>query len=150
MSLSGNLWFFLAVSAAICWGLGYTFAERVFKEGIHPYVFLSLLVGAQLIAYPVLFHLSGGDVRSQFGLLKNPFIIGLVLASMLAFIVGNASVFSSIQLKNASLASIIEIAYPFLVVLFSWLIFRDVQVNFYTILGGVLVFSGVALVFWKS
>ena len=150
MSLSGNLWFFLALGAAICWGLGYTFAERLFKEGVHHYVFLSLLVAAQLIAYPLFFYFSGGEAKSQIEILKNPFVIALMLGSMAAFIFGNAFVFSSIHLKNASLSSIIEIAYPFLVVLFSWLFFRDVQVNLYTILGGVLVFSGVALVFWKS
>ena len=150
MSLGGNLWFFLAVGAAICWGLGYTFAERVFKEGVHHYAFLSFMVASQIIAYPLFFYFSGGDAKAQFEVLKNPYVLGLIVACMAAFILGNAFVFSSIQLKNASLSSIIKIAYPFLVVLFSWLFFRDVQVNLYTILGGVLVFSGVALVFWKS
>lgn len=150
MNLSGNLWFFLAVGAAICWGLGYTFAERLFKEGVHHYVFLSLLVAAQLVAYPILFHFGGGEVKSQWEVFKNPFVIAMMLGSMAAFIIGNAFVFNSIQLKNASLSSIIEIAYPFLVVLFSWLFFRDIQVNLYTVLGGVLVFAGVSLVFWKS
>lgn len=150
MNLANNMWFFLAVGAAICWGLGYTFAERVFKEGMNPYLYLSIITASQIIAYPLFFYFTGGDAKSQLEILKNPYVIGCLVAAMAAFVLGNAFVFSSIQLKNASLASIIEIAYPFLVVLFTWLFFKDVQVNLYTILGGILVFSGVALVFVKS
>ncbi len=151
MNLSSHLWFFLAVGASICWGLGYMLSERIFKLGVSPYLFLSCMVAGQVIAYPLfLYFTQGGDVRGQLDLLKNSTIVLFILGSMFAFIFGNAFVFSSIQMKNASLSSLIEIAYPFLVVLFSWVFFRENHMNLYTLLGGILIFSGVSVILLKS
>ena len=47
---------------------------------------------------------------------------------------------ASIQMKGASIASIIEISYPFFVVLFTYLIFKESNLNTATIIGGILVF----------
>ncbi len=150
MNLTSHLWFILAVSASVCWGLGYMLSERIFKLGVSPYLFLSLMVAGQVIAYPVLFFLTQGNARNQIELLKTSPVLILVLFAMLAFILGNAFVFSSIQMKNASLSSLIEIAYPFLVVIFTIIFFKENHMNLYTWMGGLLIFSGVTLILLKS
>lgn len=150
MNGHSHLWFYLACGAALCWGLGYTFAERILKVGINPYVFLSIAVASQVIAYPILFFLTDGNLSRQLAVLKNPSSMLYIAAAVVFFIIGNACVFSSVQMKNASLSSLIEITYPIFVVIFSWLLFREAHVNIYTLLGGFLILSGVFLVFLKS
>ena len=150
MSLSSHLWFFLALGAAVFWGLGYAFTEKIMKDGLNPFVLLSFLVLAQMIAYPLFFYFSGGDYKSQIDLLKNPTALWMLALVMIFFVLGNAFIFSSIQMKNASLSNIIEISYPIFVVLFSWLIFKENHVNIHTVIGGTLIFSGVTLILLKS
>ncbi|MGA2053413.1 MAG: EamA family transporter, partial [Opitutales bacterium] len=53
----------------------------------------------------------------------------------------------AIQHKNATLASLIEISYPFFVALFAWLLFRDVQLSWATALGGLLILAGIAIIY---
>jgi drug/metabolite transporter (DMT)-like permease len=52
--------------------------------------------------------------------------------------------------KNATLASLIEISYPFFVAVFAWLFFRETQFTWPTVFGGVLILSGVAVVFFSN
>lgn len=150
MNISAHLWFFLAVGASVCWGFGYMLSERIFKLGVSPYLFLSCMVAGQIVAYPLFFYFTQGNARDQLELLKSPTVFFFVLGAIIAFILGNAFVFSSIQMKNASLSSLIEIAYPFLVVIFSLIFFKENHMNFYTWVGGVLIFSGVSLILLKS
>ncbi|MCD8497767.1 MAG: EamA family transporter [Alphaproteobacteria bacterium] len=44
----------------------------------------------------------------------------------------------------------IEITYPVFTILFAWLLYRDVQVNLHTALGGLLIFAGVGIIYFKS
>lgn len=150
MIASPHLWFYLAVGAAVSWGVGYALVEKVLKAGISPFVLLSLTGITHFIAFSLIFYFSSSSGKNQVELLKTPSVLVPVIICCLFYLLGNAFVFTSIGIKNASLSSLIEIAYPFFVVLFSWLFFREVHVNFYTIVGGLLIFSGVSLIFLKS
>ena len=150
MNLAAHLWFILALGAAIFWGLGYAFTEKLMKDGLNPYLLLTGLVAAQVIAYPLFFYFGSADFKSQMDLFKNPKMIMVMMAAMAFFILGNAFIFNSIQMKNASLSNIIEISYPIFVVLFSWLIFKENHINIHTVIGGALIFSGVTLILLKS
>ena len=48
--------------------------------------------------------------------------------------------------KNPTLVSLIEISYPLFVVLFTWIFFREMQLNPVTCVGGLLVLAGVAVI----
>jgi len=50
------------------------------------------------------------------------------------FLIGNALIIIAIKNKNATVASLIEISYPIFVVLFSYLIFRNSNLNTGTII----------------
>ena len=41
-------------------------------------------------------------------------------------------------------------AYPVFVALFAWLLFREMHINTSVIIGGVLVFAGVAMIIWNN
>jgi drug/metabolite transporter (DMT)-like permease len=60
---------------------------------------------------------------------------------------GALLIYIAIGEKNATLASLIEISYPFFVAVFAWLFFRETQFSWPTVFGGLLILGGVAVVF---
>ncbi len=66
------------------------------------------------------------------------------------FALGSFFILYSISLKNATMANIIEISYPVFTFFFAWLLFRDVQLNTAAALGGLLIFSGIAVIYLKG
>jgi drug/metabolite transporter (DMT)-like permease len=54
----------------------------------------------------------------------------------------------SVQGSNATFAGIIEMSYPIFIVAFSYLLFREHHLNAGIIVGGVLIFIGVAVVYF--
>ena len=57
---------------------------------------------------------------------------------------GALLIYIAIGEKNATLASFIEISYPFFVAVFAWLFFRETQFSWPTVFGGLLILGGVA------
>lgn len=145
-----HLWFYTALAAAMCWGFGYTVAERVIKMGIPPPFMLIISGFTSFFCYLIISLCNGkfgigakvmtGDLRTFF----------MCVAFGLTVVIGNYFIFLSMSQKNATLVNMIEIAYPFFTFLFAWLLFREVQLNWATALGGLLIFSGVGVIYWKS
>ncbi len=141
------MWIVYALLAAVIWGISYAASGRVLERGMSPSVFFfsytafaalaslaGLLVTGRLAAVPVEFRGLGGD-GIWFGV--------AVIASAL----GTLLIFMAIGEKNATLASLIEISYPFFVAIFAWVFFRETQFNWPTLAGGVMILGGVAVVF---
>jgi drug/metabolite transporter (DMT)-like permease len=70
-----------------------------------------------------------------------------LLVAIVSSATGGLLIYVAIGEKNATLASLIEISYPFFVAVFAWLFFRDIQFNWQTLIGGALILGGVAVVF---
>src|SRR5262249_245913 len=70
--------------------------------------------------------------------------------AMICSTAGGLAIFKAIDSKKATLASLIEVSYPFFVAVFAWLFFRETQFNWPTVLGGVLILSGVAVVYFGN
>jgi uncharacterized membrane protein len=66
--------------------------------------------------------------------------IGLILAEFF--------IAYSIIGKNATISGLIEISYPLFIALFSFLIFREYSINTQTIIGGLLIFCGVIVIYY--
>jgi len=137
-----NPGFIYAIGAAIVWGIVYCIDQRVLDAvSPLPLLFLDSLITA-IIMVPFLFHerhsiktfLSSGKLN-----------IELMIASIVLAALANFLIFSGIKLLGASSASIIEIMYPFFVVLFSFIFFKNTP-NIYFIIGALLVFAGSAMI----
>lgn len=150
MGLDNPMWIVYALGASLLWGISYAASGRVIERGMSPLTFffcyaafgmlagaLTLLVQGRLVALP-------GDVRALGG---DWVWLAVALATSSA---GALLIYMAIGEKNATLASLIEISYPFFVVVFAWIFFRDVQINWPTVLGGVLILAGVGIVFWGN
>ncbi len=137
-----NIGFIFAIGAAVTWGLVYAIDQRILAN-ISPIVLL--FIDSVISAIILLPFVSFSD-----GSLKNVIVSGkasilLILSSVVLAAVANLLIFSSIKLIGSPTASIIEIAYPFFVVLFTFLFFRSVP-NIYFFLGGILIFAGSLII----
>jgi drug/metabolite transporter (DMT)-like permease len=141
------MWILLALSASVLWGVSYAASGRILSRGLDPVafffcyaIFTTLFTGAILLANGELFSVP----REVRGLGKDWIWL---LVALGASSVGGLLIYEAIGEKNATLASLIEISYPFFVALFAWVFFRETQFNLATVLGGLLILGGVFTVF---
>lgn len=130
--------FIYAIAAAVTWGLVYTIDQKIlFKVSPLSLLFIGSLI-TSIITFPILLF----DSQSVKNLLGSGRVnLGLILLSVFLATLANLFIFSGIKILGASTASVFEIAYPFFVILFSFLIFRN-SLNLYFLLGSVFIFLG--------
>ncbi len=134
--------FIYALGAAVTWGIVYAIDQKILV-GVSPMTLLFVnSIIATIVILPFLFFNDGSikNVLASGGKNLSLIIISVILAALANFLI-----FSSIKSLNASVASMIEIAYPFFVVLFSYIFFRSVP-NLYFFIGGALIFIGSIII----
>lgn len=143
-------WALMALAASVIWGFSYAISGRLFQAGMNPSF---VILFSSMINMPVYLYmlLKVDGIQHNINILmENKNFIALMILQGLAIVAGIFLIYSAIQQKNATYASIIEISYPLFVFLFSWLLFRDVDMSWEVALGGLLIFLGVALVLLRS
>jgi drug/metabolite transporter (DMT)-like permease len=145
-----HMWFIYAILASVMWGLGYVLSEKVLHGGVsgHFLLFTSALMSMPIFLFST--YITKTLKPSLDILLDQRTLLSYLLISKLCVVFGSIFIFKSITLKNATYTSLIEITYPLFVILFSWLLFKDFHLNIITIVGALLVFCGVGLIYWKS
>ncbi|GJL84777.1 MAG: hypothetical protein DHS20C02_05520 [Micavibrio sp.] len=148
--MGSHLWFFYALTTSMLWGLGYVFSEKILKAGIAPPFLMLVYLVVSVPIFLLLTHFTN-NLKPGIEILASNKIISLYFAIVIAcFIVANYLIFTSISLKNATLASLVEISYPYFTVLFTWAIFKEFQLTVATAFGALLIFSGITLIYLKS
>ena len=142
------MWIVYALAAAIIWGISYAASGRVIERGITPLVFFFhyTLFGAAAAAGALTLTGKNGTLLSEVRALGTDWI--WLVVAVVSSAAGGLLIYMAIGEKNATLASLIEISYPFFVAVFAWLFFRETQFNWPTILGGILILGGVAVFFF--
>ncbi|MEK6760863.1 MAG: EamA family transporter [Nanoarchaeota archaeon] len=142
MGWENYLGFIYAIGAAVVWGLAYTIDEKIL-DTVSPLTLLfinSLL--ATLVLLPLVM-LEGNGVKGVLSSGRTSML--LIFVAFIFLTLGNFLIYSGIKHLGAATASTIEIAYPFFVVVFSFLFFQAVP-NMYFIIGGILIFLGSATI----
>jgi drug/metabolite transporter (DMT)-like permease len=141
------MWIVYALAAAIIWGISYAASGRVIERGITPLVFFFLytLFGAGAAAGALVLTEKSGSLFSEVRALGADWV--WLVVAIVSSAAGGLLIYMAIGEKNATLASLIEISYPFFVAVFAWLFFRETQFNWSTIVGGLLILGGVGVVF---
>jgi drug/metabolite transporter (DMT)-like permease len=141
------MWIVYALAAAIIWGISYAASGRVIERGMTPLVFFFLYTffGAAAAAAALAITGKTGTLVSEFRSLEGDWV--WLLVAIVSSATGGLLIYIAIGEKNATLASLIEISYPFFVAVFAWLFFREIQFNWQTLLGGMFILAGVAIVF---
>jgi drug/metabolite transporter (DMT)-like permease len=141
------LWFWAALSVAMLWGFSYAAVEHILKQGMSSMTLLALY---GWLSMPIFTFLAWRSGELGWGLefvKNNPKTLLWIVVMVACYFFGNALIYWAIKQKNATAVSLIEISYPFFVVLFSWLLFRQNQITFGTTVGGGLIFAGVTFMY---
>jgi drug/metabolite transporter (DMT)-like permease len=136
-------WYLAALGAAIVWGIHYPLIAHAMKHISLPSV-LVLSVLPLFVLGPFFYRPVVADLQTLMGLGWG--VRALILAISLTSLVGTVFLYLAIGGKNATLAATIEISYPVFVALFSWMLFREIQINASVVSGAALVFAGVAII----
>lgn len=143
-------WAVLALCASIFWGLAYTMCGKSIQSGISATFILAFVATITLPGY-FLVLLKSNTFRPNLEIiLNNKMLILLLLGQASAMMIGQYLIYAAISQKNVTYAAVLEISYPLFVCLFTWLLFRDLQLSWNIAIGGLLIFTGSALVFFKS
>lgn len=139
-------WYLAGLGAAVLWGIHYPLLEHALRR-------VSLVTVLVLTVLPVLVvALLFRETLWRDALLLAdmdwPDRMRILLLSVTS-LAATVMLFLAIGGRNATLASLIEITYPLFIVLFTWLLFRQVHVTPSAALGGLLVMAGAALIIWN-
>ena len=136
-------WYVTAIAAAMVWGIHYPLIDHALKK-LSLFSVLLITVLPLLILVPFFSNDIAQDLKTfnQLPGFDKLAIASIAITSVLASVL----LFMSINNKNATLASLIEITYPVFVVLFAFVIFRQIHLNASVITGGMLIMAGAALI----
>ena len=140
-------WYLAAIGAAIIWGIHYPLIDFAMKR-LSVYSVLLISVLPVLFLMPMFLRDLARDIEVFKLLPTNE--QWLVAAIGLTSTLGAVLLYLSVNSKNATLASLIEITYPVFVVLFAYLFFRQVHVNTSVILGGLMILVGAGLIIYNN
>lgn len=140
------MWLIYALSAAIIWGLDYTLGEEIFKKRISPVSLLAMEMFLGSIALGIIAYFT--QLKADINILMSDrSALWLFLAILVTFNLGNFLIFCSIQAgKNATLVALVELCYPIFTILFSWFLFQQNHLTPSVIIGGILIFTGIAII----
>ncbi|AUH73600.1 transport protein [Legionella sainthelensi] len=138
------MWFTFAIFAAILWGFNYALAEKVLRS-ISPVTLLALemIIGALLFTGISFFTTMKKDVQI---LASDSGLLWLTIAEIAVLLLASFFIATSINLKNATIAGILELIYPLFTIIFTWFLFNETHVNSSVIIGGFLIFAGVIVI----
>jgi len=140
------LWFFYALGAAVIWGVNYAVSGKLLERGMSPQTLflIDLIFGALSLAIVISI---SGKWQTTVAELQDarPYLLWLIVA-VFASVSAGLLIFMSIQAKNATVASLIEVSYPLFTAFFAWILFRQNTLNLATIVGGLLILIGVVII----
>ena len=140
------MWLVYALAAAVIWGVNYAVSGRLLERGLSPQTLflLDLLFGMLAIGALVTFTgrwpATAAELRNLHG--DWAWVVVAIAATTSAGLL----IFMSIEAKNATLASLIEVTYPIFTAFFAWALFRQTTLNAATVVGALLIFAGVVIV----
>ena len=141
------MWIVFALGASVLWGLSYVLFEQVYKKiSIMTALWIVCLImfGAMLIGSI----LTGSLKPDMFAIQSSKKLQWLLLGGIATAILADVFIALSITNKNATLAGLVEISYPIFIALFAYLLFKQTQLNTATIIGGILIFTGVFIIYF--
>lgn len=136
-------WYLAALGAALTWGVHYPLIDHASRKISIPGL-LVLTTWPLLLMIPLFWQQISQDIRVFRQLSFTEQLP--ILATSLTAVIGASLLYLSIQGKNATLASLIEITYPLFVPIFAYLLFRQMHINASVVLGGILIMLGAGII----
>ncbi len=139
------MWVFLSILASVLWGLLYVLSEELYRHVsvVSKIGILCFFVSGVMLVVSWVRGDLVPDIRVIAG---SRDILLLFMGIILLSVAAELCIGYSISLRNATLASLIEISYPFFTVFFSILLFRANHLSVGVIIGGLMIMGGVTVI----
>ena len=142
------MWPIIALASAVLWGIVYALNAYLLK-----YVSafsLEAILRVGLVA-PALLMLFSNSVRSDISqIFKDKSLLLIVIAIVLLTVIANVLMFYAMKISGTPEATLVEISYPVFTIIFSAVIFRTGAISISTVVAGVLIASGVAIMVFSN
>jgi drug/metabolite transporter (DMT)-like permease len=139
------MWILLSLLASILWGLTYVLSQHLYYR-ISVYSFISLTSFFVFVATLLAAYFSSTLGADLAALASSRRLVFLLAAAGLTSVFAEILIGLSIKNKNATLASLIEVSYPFFIALFAGLLFKEPSPRATTMVGGLLILAGVFVI----
>lgn len=138
-------WFWLAILASVLWGLTYVLNQYMLRF-LDPLVilFVTAFFIAFVLAIYFTFTHQWQEILAKFP--DNPKLLFMSIVYTICYFLATLFILKSIHAGNASLAAIIESAYPLFTIPLAYLILREVQFNWGVAAGMGFILTGLAIV----
>lgn len=136
-----------ALCSAIIWGIHYNIVEKIVKSGVSGLTLIALHSIIWILLTP--FMLSYLKVDWNF-ILSNKLNLLLIAITSVTGLIATITLYKSINISSASLASAVEITFPLFVVLFGILFFNKENVTNLTQFGGLLIIIGSGIILYNN
>ncbi|MCE0483612.1 MAG: EamA family transporter [Methylacidiphilales bacterium] len=140
------LWLLYALGAAVIWGVNYAVSGRLLEKGMSPQTLFLVDMVFGVLAMAVVISLMGKWPTVALEIKTAQPQLLLLIVAVMASVSAGLLIFMSIEAKNATVASLIEISYPLFTAFFAWALFRQNTVSLSTIIGAFLIIAGVVIV----
>lgn len=140
------MWILFALGASLFWGMSYVLSEEIYKK-ISVFTALSIMSLAVFFLTLIIAHFTGNLKPDLAEIASSKRLMWYVLGGIAALLIAELFIGFSIVSKNATLAGLIEISYPIFIALFSYLFFKN-NVTVPTIVGGIVIFIGVFIIYY--
>jgi drug/metabolite transporter (DMT)-like permease len=141
------MWIIFALSASVLWGLSYILFEQIYKK-------ISVATALAIVCFFMFFvmltvsYFKGALKTDLATVAASKKLMWLVAGGTATAIIADVCIAFSIVTKNATLAGLVEISYPLFIALFAYLLFKENQLTLSTIFGGLLIFGGIAVIYF--
>jgi drug/metabolite transporter (DMT)-like permease len=140
-------WIVYSLLAAMFWGMTYSMSGQLVKHFSSPFIMFS--ASLHVAVFSLLLGIFGKGFSADFQIARRMGTETFYLvASGIIIVIGQTMILTSIRAKNATMAAMIEITYPLFTALFIWLFFREAQVTWGTLLGGLLIIAGAGCIYF--
>jgi uncharacterized membrane protein len=141
------MWVIFSLAASVLWGLSYVLFEQIYKK-VAVTTALAITCLVMFIVMVLASYFQGRLTVDLTAITSSKKLLWLVAAGVGTALLADLFIGLSIHAKNATLAGLIEISYPIFIALFAYLLFKENQINTATIIGGLLVFAGVFVIYF--
>ena len=138
-------WLYYAITASLFWGLCYTLCGQILTRiSTATLIAIEMLFGFLIFSMFFFFSDATKDVSV---IINDKKLLVLLILEILVFILGNYFTWQTVKLAiNPGLAALVESIYPVFAILFSYLFFRVLNINLYTIIGCLLILFGIIII----
>ena len=142
-------WFVYSLVAAVLWGGSYVLYEQIMKTMSAASAMFYTAFGT--VFFYLVVSVFDKTLLPDWQTVKSGgretwMIAGVIVVNALA----NLLLLVSMKMKNATLSGLIEISYPLFTALFAWLFLKEAQLSPGTFAGALLIFAGVACIYYFS